>query len=128
MSVRRRLSGEYSPDNLLREVIVRRDDMFVSTRRRDGQYAAQVNSSTRGQDESLKFAWLAERQCRITSSNFGSIVNATDRRDMDELVDSLPNPVARQTRPSVMDKKYKPVVLEKYVTFTGEKGSAVWPV
>ena len=71
-----------------------------------------VEVSTRGQADNK--AWQEARQYHITSSRFGAICKATDKRDMHKLAQDLITPHPLNTAPILHGRKYESVAVEKF--------------
>ena len=80
---------------------------------------AMIERSTRQQ--SMHALWMQERSKRITASNFGRIVKATDRVDMSALLNSLLRPRKLDNVPAIKHgRKYEYVALAAYSKQTGQ--------
>ena len=71
-----------------------------------------LEKSTRGQGHSK--TWRETRLLHITSSNFGTICKATDRRDMDALTDGLTTHRDIRSKAILHGRKYEHVAVEKF--------------
>lgn len=88
----------------------------ISTTTRD-----RIEQETREQSQSV--AWKQQRELRITSSRFGEICKATDRRDMQKLTNSLISSASnsfssKATKHGIL---YEDVARQKYEAITGNK-------
>ncbi len=76
----------------------------------------EIEKKTRGQNQSP--LWFKERKWRLTASNFGDILKATERRDLDKLCEHLLNP-SKLTSPSIVHgKTYESIAIEKFTQTT----------
>lgn len=71
-----------------------------------------IESSTRKQAASTQ--WREERKKRVTSSVFGTVCKATDRRDMEALANSICTPKELRTPAILHGIKYEPVAVQKF--------------
>ena len=76
-----------------------------------------IEQATRAQRNSV--IWKRERSKRITSSNFGSICKATERRDMDLLVRSMISPDEVNSPAIAHGKKYEDIARKKFEEQSG---------
>ncbi|XP_041366048.1 uncharacterized protein LOC121381032 isoform X1 [Gigantopelta aegis] len=83
------------------------------------QQADDVERLTRGQGQSK--AWRETRLLHITSSNFGTICKATDRRNMESLANSLVTNRDLKTQAILHGRKYEQVAVEKFELKWGMK-------
>ena len=86
------------------------------------QERVQIEEQTRRQSTSRR--WFEERTKRLTSSHFGEICKATERRDKTKLAESYT--VVRDLRcPAIQHgRKYEAVAVEEYQLETQRKTSA----
>jgi putative phage-type endonuclease len=71
-----------------------------------------LEANTRGQANSA--LWKEERCKRITSSNFGVVCKATERRDLNILAKQLVTPKEFYSAPTAHGRKYEAVAVEKF--------------
>ena len=79
--------------------------------------AVEIEYNTRGQG--LNKYWREQRELRMTSSNFGVICKATERRDKLKLAKSLIMSCELKVPAVCHGHKYEPVAIEKYEKSTG---------
>lgn len=72
----------------------------------------QIELDTRAQRKSQ--AWTSQRTKRMTSSNFGTICKATERRDKKTLADSLTIHKDLKAAPILHGQKYEEIAVEKF--------------
>lgn len=81
--------------------------------------AANIERGTRGQSNDEK--WLEEREWRLTSSKFGQICKATERRDMTKLASSLLFPPALNNSAVTHGRVHEQSASDKFVSETGKQ-------
>lgn len=76
-----------------------------------------IEKATRGQASNK--LWFSNRAMRVTSSHFGTICKATDRRDMAKCCQDIVSPCGVTCKAMEHGKKYERVAVEKYEQLHG---------
>lgn len=77
----------------------------------------KIEEVTRDQNRSE--IWAYERATRITASNFGAICKATERRNIETLVNALICPPAIKSDAIIHGRKYESVARDRFMAETG---------
>ena len=86
------------------------------------QEAQRIEAATREQGGGSSIAWGRERQCRLTASHFGDVINMTERRDVKKLCESMYSPPNLNHVPAIRHgQTYESVAVAKFSEVTGKK-------